>query len=493
MSSITPRWSRRGVLGAGALALGATALPAFAKGKDAPQGDWRIGFRTAPAQGLGPTRLELVSGRAPKGFAGTMYRNGPGQLTYGDKPISHWFDGDGLIHRIRFDGNDATHVGRFAATPKRAAEQAAGKPLAPGFGTRPDPSFGVGSPDDANAANTSVIVINGELLALWEAGSPWRLDAATLESGGPRTWREDLAGMPFLAHPKRDPDGRIWNLARGGSQVGVYRISATGELESFDLVDIGVPAYIHDWTLTEKRLILLVQPWVPKDVGDPLIDDYEWRPQDGLKVLILDKADLSKRRWAQAPARAFYHTGGAWEDAEGTITLDAVFYKEPVLGAKGAVDLIRGETSGPGFPDGVLTQMVIPPSGDARLQETSVIGEFPLVDPRRHGLQRKLTVLGAGGTTAHPGMTGVALHDWSNFRTQRFDYGADHIAEEHLYVPKPGKTGERDAWLVGTSVNLAKQAMEVAVFDAKDVSDGPLAVWRAPYAWPLGFHGTWAA
>ena len=33
---------------------------------------------------------------------------------------------------------------------------------------------------------------------------------------------------------------------------------------------------------------------------------------------------------------------------------------------------------------------------------------------------------------------------------------------------------------------------EVHVFDAGHVDAGPVAVWQAEYAWPLGFHGTWA-
>jgi len=33
---------------------------------------------------------------------------------------------------------------------------------------------------------------------------------------------------------------------------------------------------------------------------------------------------------------------------------------------------------------------------------------------------------------------------------------------------------------------------EICVFDAANVSDGPVCIWQADYSWPLGFHGTWA-
>ena len=43
------------------------------------------------------------------------------------------------------------------------------------------------------------------------------------------------------------------------------------------------------------------------------------------------------------------------------------------------------------------------------------------------------------------------------------------------------------------AANLAQlDDVEVWAFDAANVEDGPVAVWQADYAWPLGFHGTWA-
>jgi all-trans-8'-apo-beta-carotenal 15,15'-oxygenase len=481
--------SRRGFLGASAIALGAAAAgPALAK----PAGDWRIGFRTPTAQGLGPARMRRVSGRMPKGFSGTLYRNGPAQLTYGTTPVGHWFDGDGMVHRIRFGEGEVMHAARFVGTPKRKAEQAAGKFLSGGFGSRADPSFVIDSPDATNAANTSVMMAGGELLALWEAGSAWRVDPVTLESRAPKVWREDLAGMPFLAHPKREPDGRVWNLAMGAGRIGVYRISPSGDLEDFTMVETGVTAYLHDFAITETKILILLQPWVAGEFSLPFISAYRWRPEQGLRVLILDKADLSKRRWAQAPARAFYHTGGAWEDTDGTIRVDAVFYPEPVLGMGGAVDLIRGESTGPGFPTGRLSMLEIPPAGDARIEETLLGGEFPQVDPRRQGLSRRLTAIASEDAPGRPGATALSVFDWDTGATSRHRFGASHIVEEHLFVPKPGGTGESDAWLVGTALNLRAAAMEVSIFDAARLGDGPVGVWRADYAWPLGFHGTWA-
>jgi len=455
--------------------------------------DWHLGYKNAPSNGFDPSPMRLAYGKAPADLNGSFYRNGPAQMQYGDQYASHWFDGDGLIHRIAIEDGRAVHRARFVDTKKRREEQAAGAFLAPGFGTLGDESFSVEGPDDVNAANTSVLVVNGELLALWEAGSAFAMNADTLDTKGPKSWRQDLKGMPFLAHPKVEPDGRVWNLAVGGSRVGIYRIAASGQLEDFGMVDIGRAAYIHDWTMTERHLIILVQPWINENLRPPVVAGFEWQPQHGLQMLIVDKDDFTAQHWAQAPARMFFHTGSAWEDSDGTIKFDAVLYKEPILGVGGGSLEIRGEWTKPDpSENGLLTQVVIPTRGDARLIETEIVGEFPQVDPRFRGQKRRLTALTSRAATGRPGTTAVTVHDWETGRSDTFDFGETRMVEEFLFVPKSVGSTDSESWLIGTVLNLKAGASEVCVFDAARVSDGPVCIWQADYSWPLGFHGTWA-
>lgn len=487
--------SRRHFLEAGFGASLAASLGACASAvpRTAGMPDWHLGYRNAPAGGFDPAPMKLAYGKPPADLSGSFYRNGPAQMQYGDDYASHWFDGDGLIHRIAIDDGAAVHQARFVDTKKRREEQAAGTFLAPGFGTLGDERFSVQGPDDVNAANTSVLVVNGELLALWEAGSAFAMDAETLATKGPKAWRDDLKGMPFLAHPKVEPDGRVWNLAVAGARVGIYRIAKTGQLEDFGLVNIGRAAYIHDWTMTDRHLIILVQPWVNENLRPPVVAGFEWQPQHGLQMLIIDKDDFSQQRWAQAPARMFFHTGSAWEESDGTIKFDVVLYKQPILGVGGGAAEIRGEWTGAGADEaGVLTQVVIPPRGDARLVETSIVGEFPQVDPRFRGQRRRLTALTSAVAANRPGSTGITVHDWENGQSDAFNFGPSRMVEEFLFVPKSGRSGEAESWLIGTVLNLKAKASEVCVFDAARVSDGPVCIWQAAYSWPLGFHGTWA-
>lgn len=452
---------------------------------------WHVGYANAPASGYPQAPMTLVRGKTPAGLAGTLYRNGPAHFKHGDQYATHWFDGDGMVQRIAIADGKAVHSGKFVDTQKRRLEMQAGKFLAPGFGTVGDPSYPVASADDVNPGNISVMMSGGELLALWEAGSPYRMDPVTLETKGLKSWRNDLKGMPFLAHPKREPDGRVWGLAINGRKIGIYNINPDGSTANFGMVDVGAAHYMHDWTMTERKLVILCQPWIQTRNTPPFIDGFVWKPEEGMKYLIVDKDDLTKTRWAQGPARSFYHTGAAWEESDGTIRLDAAFYPEPVLGSGGGSSEIRGKYEGDQVSS-KLTMAVIPSSGDVKLLETAIIGDFPQVDPRRHGLSRRLTTMVTGSVEGQPGGSALAVQDWSSGKAQIHDFGSNYMVEEFLFAPKGAGAAEEDCWLIGTAINTKLQRTEVHVFDAGHVSDGPVAVWQAGYAWPLGFHGMWA-
>ena len=482
--------SRRGFLAGSGAALAALNAP-LAFGETAL--NWSPAYMSAPAEGYGPTSMTRLHGKLPEGFAGQLYRNGPAQFQYGDSYLSHWFDGDGMVHSIRFADDQATHSARFVETSKRTAEQAAQRFVAPGFGSIGDASYPVDGPDSANAANTSVIRVGDELLALWEAGSAFRLDPVTLETLGPKAWRDDLAGMPFLAHPKVQPDGTIWNLAVSGRRVGIYCILPTGDLKSFDLVDMETPSYIHDFAMTERHIILLVQPWLYTRNIPPFTNSFSWEPERGLRALIIDKADISNQRWAELPPRFFFHTGDAWETADGSICLDICTYQDASFAMEGEHGLFSGDYKPHQTASASLELAVIPMKGEAKFLKTGFGAEFPRIDPRYQGQDRnQVWTVDTTSRDYAPGAQKIRRFDWQRGEADSYDYGREHMVEEHIFVPRPGSEKEGDGWLLGTTLNMKEAATEVHIFDAMSLKSGPLASYRAPYAWPLGFHGTWS-
>ena len=438
---------------------------------------------------VAPRRLRLGHGRAPTGLAGSLYRNGPGKFRRPGRSATHWFDGDGLIRRFRIADGQATLAARFADTTKRRQETRLGAMVMPGFGTRGDPRAEIATPDDANAANTSVMPVGDKVWALWENGSPTAMDLESLATDGLITLRPDLKGMPFSAHPRIEPDGRIWNLGIHGNQAMVWRLSAAGALQAAQVIELPRASYLHDFTATARHLVIVLQPWVHERQVTPLAAGYSWRPETGTQVLLIDKSDFSKRRIVELPPIGFFHLGDAWEEADGTIRFDVAAYADMRFAASGASDLLNSSYEGGGYSELVLA--VLPPTVPGRLERSGTGAEFPKSDARRAGLPRRFSIHTAGETPGRPMATGVGVTDWRSGRTRRYDFGADHVVDEMVPVPKPGSTAEDQAWLIGPSINLKTGVTELHVLDMAWVDDGPVATWVADVALPASFHGRW--
>ncbi|VTO20307.1 carotenoid oxygenase family protein [Brevundimonas vancanneytii] len=475
----------------GALAAARVLAPdrAYALQALAATADWSLA--TADVEGdIAPRALRLVRGRAPQGLSGSLYRNGPAKFRRPGGSSQHWFDGDGLIRRWRVQDGQASLAARFADTRKRRQEAEVGAMLMPGFGTVGDPRARIGSADDASPANTSVHKVGGKLWALWEAGSPLAMDPETLETEDFVTLRPDLKNMPFLAHPRIEPDGRIWNLGVNGKQAMVWRLAADGALEDAEVIALPRASYIHDFSATARHLVVVLQPWVHVRNVAPMSAGFDWTPEAGTQVLVVDKADLTQRRIYDLPPFGFFHVGDAWDEADGTIRFDLCAHKDMDFAARGAQEVLNGVPLG-GEP-AELAMVVLSPNGRGRLERTGVVGEFPRSDPRRAGLARRFSLHTTGERADRPLASAVAVTDWSSGRTRSFDFGPGHVTDEMVYVPKPGGTHEADAWLVGPTINLKAGVSELHVLDLMHVEDGPVATWRADVALPAAFHGNWA-
>jgi carotenoid cleavage dioxygenase-like enzyme len=476
---------RRALLTNGLLAGAGAAIPgeALAAGLvaalDAPA--WALALGDVAAD-IAPRPLTRLHGRVPAGLAGTLYRNGPARFRRGSTAVGHWFDGDGLVRAFGIRGQQATLAARFVDTAKRRTESAAGAIVQPGFGTPMRTGAVLGSADDTNAANTHVVAAGGALLALWEAGSPHRIDPVTLATTGRAVLRADLAGMPFLAHPRIEPAGRIWNIGLAGRRAIIWRLSATGALEAADIVQLPRASYVHDFTATARHIIIVLQPWLHEADTMPFAAGMRWRPEQGTQVLVLDKADLTRRRLFELPASFFFHLGDAWEERDGTIRFDGCFDDSPLFASETASALVAGRYPRTERP--LLKQISLHPDGRARIIDAGVTAEFPRSAPEAAGLRQTPTFHVSGYRPDRPFAQSIASWDWRHGRADTHHFGPRQIVEE--FVPA-------GRWLIGTTINLDARATELHVLRADRLRDGPLASWRADVALPHSFHGSWVA
>ena len=484
--------SRRNFLMGAAALSAAVVTPETVRAMAAMQAtaDWALATADLEAD-VAPRAMRLVHGRAPEGLTGTLFRNGPGKFRRPGGSATHWFDGDGLMRAFRVHEGQVTLEARFADTPKRRWESEIDAVVTPGFGTAGDARARIGSNDDANAANTAVMVAGDEVWALWEGGAALAMSASDLSTKRFVTLRDDLKGMPFQAHPRYDPDGTVWNIGLNGDKAVVWHLNADRSLRTAQVIDLPRASYMHDFTATARHLIIVLQPWVFDHRGMPYASQFAWRPELGTRVLVIDKADLSRRRIFELPTFSYFHLGDAWEDGSGTIRFDVAAGKDVAFPIYGACILVEQRGVVPG-EHAVLNLITLHTDGRAEMVSSGITAEFPKTDPRRAVLPPHLTAHVAGERPDRPLPNGLATWDWDTGRSDAFLFGDTQIVEEAVFVPKADATAETDAWLVAPSINLAEGVTELHAFDAARVADGPVASWRADIALPAGFHGVWA-
>jgi all-trans-8'-apo-beta-carotenal 15,15'-oxygenase len=436
----------------------------------------------------------LLRGRWPADLRGRFYRNGPALFERAGERYHHWFDGDGMVQQFTLGDGRVTHKGRLVRTSKLRAEQQAGRFLMNALGTSIEGGPPGGGPDSFNTANTNAIEHGGRVLAMWEGGSAYGLDPRDLSTQGPITWRNDLQQMPFSAHPKIDPQGHLWNIGTSGNSVVVWHINPTGQLVN---VQVGASPFpggmVHDVAITERYIVLPLPP-VSLDFSKPTGDGprrFAMKAGEPLRILVMEKADIQKRHVFELPAQMVFHVGNAHETKDGQISLSYIAAPDAWFLDRGAVALMAAQN----LPAGAVnTQIVLLDMSSGRAQVQGFEGgvEFPRVDPRRIGLPTRFLLTGAAWLHDHKRdalLHGLQILDTHTGRSKRFDYGAHMVAEEHILVPKPGKTGELDAWLLGTTFDSRRQATVLNVLDAAHIEDGPIAQAVLPYLLPLGFHG----
>lgn len=485
---------------AGSLALGARAATARPDECEAAfeaqraANPWTLGYVGLQADAA-PMALTM-RGRMPAELLGAaFYRNGPARHELGGQRYHHLFDGDGMVQKYAIGDRGIVHQGRFVRTEKFLADSAAGHPVRAAFATNPPGAEPIPSPDAINVANTSIVHHGGELMALWEGGSATRIDAGSLATGELKVWSPDYAGMPFSAHPKIEPDGTLWNFGVTSSQglLSIYRVKPAGELAEAVTIKVPEMSMVHDFAVTERHLVFLLPPFVfdraRSEAGETFLDSHVWKPELGMRVLVLRKDRLDAPQWYELPAGFVFHIGNAWEDRD-VIRLDYIRSPSAWIATEALKALMRGRYEAREHTSVAVVEIDLA-AGRARQSLLAHTAEFPRVDPRFVG-RRYSKVFTAARLDAgeRPGFDAVMRLDVASGDADVYRYGRDVMVEEHVFVPRRNGTGaEGDGWLVGTALDLKRREMLFSVFDATRLRDGPVAQGALARVMPLGLHG----
>ncbi len=455
-----------------------------------------LGFATAGAESFA-AGMTTLRGHLPSELGGVLWRNGPAEHErFGDR-YTHWFDGDGMVQAFTFADGHVTHRARILDTPKRRRETREGRRFIPAFGTAG--SGPLTGPDDMNVANTSMLLHAGQLMALWEGGSALTVDPDTLDAGQFRAWHPDLAGLPFSAHPRVEKDGTLWNIGViiwPREALLVYRIGRDGNIVKANLIDVGPMGMVHDFVVTSRHLVVLLTPlvvepdrWSGGDVS--FLDAHVWQPALGTRILTIDKDLLEVVRRHELPPGFHFHHGNGWEEKDGTIRLDLCQATGPDFVTRDLRAVMCGELKFTSAHPRYRT--VILPTGSDAAVSLSAPGqvEFPRIDSRFTGLRHRMVFALAGDSRDGNWPFGrIVRIDPEQGKVDGWTYPGDQIPEEHVFVP--GGEAEGEGWLLGPYLDVKRKVTGLNVFDASDVSSGPIWEGVLPYPLPLALHGTFA-
>jgi all-trans-8'-apo-beta-carotenal 15,15'-oxygenase len=449
------------------------------------------------------TPLTVLSGSLPTDLRGSLYRNGPALFERRGDRIAHWFDGDGAILGVHFDGTQATGVYRMVQTNGYQAEEASGRFQFGGYGRRASrPLWSASANKPKNAANTSVLAVSDRLLALWEGGQPHALDLNTLETRGLDTLQGLETGQTFSAHPKVDPQtGEIYNFGvtfGRKTQLHLYRCDRSGYLQQHGLVALAHIPMIHDFVLAGPYLIFFISP-VHLNPLPVLLrqksysDSLRWHPERGTQILVVDRETLAPVRRGETDPWFQWHFGNGFLDRDGQVVVDMVRYADFQTN-----QFLKEVPSGKPKTDafGTLWRLRLNPK-TATVTEAIPLSdrtcEFPTVSPNEVGQPSRHTYAAARSDRAQ--MTdlfdAIACYDHELGDMTLADLGGQRYPSEPIFAPNPQHPDR--GWILTVVYDAQSHTSEVWIFDDRSLGNGPICRLALPQVVALGFHGTWKA
>jgi len=524
-----------------------------------PLAEWKYNPRARPDLRLGPrhpnpilrgnfgpvleevdSRPEVVAGAIPEGFPdGTYIRNGPNPYYeplntasgIGGESLHHWFEGDGMLHGVRFEGGECTsYKNRFVATEALAEERAKGKSLwrpiidadkfAILFNLVSNMVRHSGGPTK-HAANTALIQHAGKLLALAEGGPPYEV-TADLGTVGPVSFPGIDPRSPFTAHPKVDRvTGELfWIAPSAGAEpfVSFGRLGKRGELLHYGPVEgFDQGTLMHDFAITKQWAVLMNSPLVIDN--DALVATGEMPFFDAAReskfgLLRRDGSD-PRVRWFSMPSHYTFHVTNAYEDGD-EVVVQGCRCPRASMTVKGAEleDFARKEHG----MNARLHEWRLNLSTGAVVEvaqglESLVYEDMPRINDRYQGRRHNVVY-----TIGYDDPATVKEHDFITACTMvikrtmegeskgvqeyRMDqYGPRVYCTEFTFVPRAPvgaeegahswddlcSTSEDDGWLVGYTHDEARDVSECHIVDARDMTMACRIELKQRI--PYGFHG----
>lgn len=444
------------------------------------------------------TELE-VEGRIPERLAGVYLRNTQNPV-HQPRGTYHPFDGDGMLHALRFDRGRCEYRNRFVRTQGFREEQQAGRALYAGLIDSPRlaerPGWGARGGLRDTAA-TDVIVHAGMALAtFYQCGEPYRLDPVTLQDLGVSAWgREVLPHGGISAHPKVCPvsgDLLFFNYSKQAPYMHYGEVDAQDRLVHYVPVPLPGPRLPHDMVFTANFAIL---DDFPLHWDESLLAQgkhklvYDGQRPSRFAVVPRRHAPQTGIRWFEAEPTYVLHWLNAWEEGD-QIVMHGYHQATPMPPA--GYDN-RGQTLGPERYGPTLHEwrLDLRTGRSTERQLDPRLLEFGMINARYWGRPYRYSY----NMIAHPGsflFDGILRYDHRTGESQRWLFGEGRYGSESPMAPCHDAQAEDDGFVVSFVTDMQRDRSECLVLDARDLAAGPVARIFLPHRISSGTHACWA-
>jgi beta,beta-carotene 9',10'-dioxygenase len=456
--------------------------------------DYRLGFTSLEEE----TAVDSlpVTGQLPAWLSGALVRVTPAKLEVGTRRLDHWFDGIAMLNRFGIADGRVSYKSRFIDSVAYRDSQE-GEWRHGGFATDPCRTLfkrvqSMFSPDVTDNPNVNLVKLGERYIAMTETPMPIEFDAE-LETVGQLEYADKLKAHVTTAHPHHDGDrNELVNYHAYFSRVSkyvLYGLSA-GSSTRRVIAELPVkqPAYMHAFGMSGQHLILAeyplrVNPLKLAFAGKPFIQNYVWRPEEGTKFQVVDRATGKLRGTYTTEAFFCFHHVNAFERAGGSeLVIDLVAYDDASI--IDALYLDDEGVHGP-FPRTELRRYVIDlDGGGVNWEKLGENVELPRIDYGGHNTRPYRYAYFAGtGDEWIDHLAKIDLDDGSRAEWR----ATDCYPGEPVFVREPGGTDEDAGVVLSVVLDVAAGRSFLLVLDARSFEE--LARAEAPHHIPFGFHG----
>ncbi len=448
--------------------------------------------------------LTDIEGEIPKDLTGMYVRNGPNRR-FEAAGRYHWFDGDGMLHAVRIEGGKAQYQNRWVMTDGLKEELAAGSALWQGIKDPPRKD----RPDMPlkDTSNTDVKYFAGALASMWYlGGAVYQCRADDLSTIGKLEMDPRLKGLPISAHSKVDErTGEFLFFAYGKESPYMHYgvMDRHCKLTTFMPVQLPGPRLPHDMAITPNYSILQDLPlFYDMDAfaaGRHKLKFHHTLPSRF--AVIPRHGTAAQIRWFEADPTYMYHTSNAWEEDDGHGGVEIVMTGTPFrvpTDIHGTVDVERFPKMLANLEEDYLFKEwrfnLRTGQTRERIIDDIINQEFPVINAWMQGHKTRFSwnVLMARVNRAEdPRFCGLVRYDLEQDSCTTYHAGIGKWFSEAPFAPKDNWKSEDDGYLVGYMWDEAKQSSYLTIFDAHDISRGPVCKLRMPQRVPHGFHSTW--